>query len=504
MKLRILRTALTLFICGATLNACGGSGSSNTTATPSTPSNTGTTNSAPIVATTNADQNATVGSSFTYDATQNDTTFSDADGDNLTYTVTFDPSNNGLSATDGEINGTPINDIVITVNITANDGNGGSASDSFSITAVQPGTDQDAVMAQFQGRIDLDNLANYANQTVPDYITKLNEGGNPITDAGATLGRVLFYDTALSVNDTVSCSTCHMQSTGFSDTLTVSVGVEGGQTMRHSMRLINTQFADEDNFFWDERADSHEDQETQPLRDHNEHGFSGQNGRPDFDTLITKLEALEYYQELFTFVYGDANITEERLQQTLAQFTKSIFSFDSRFDVGRAQVNNNQANFPNFTSDENAGKRLFLTAPGAGGAGCQGCHRAPEFDIRPNSGHNGVFAVAGSIVDFDLTNTRSPSLRDLVGPGGSSNGPFMHDGSLPSLLDVINHYDAIQQPASDPPLTEWRNTIDNRLLPGGNPQTLNLTDIQKAQLVTFLQTLTGSNIYTDEKWSNPF
>lgn len=493
-------TLTLLFASAIVLTACGGGGGgSDTTPTPPT-----VTNNPPIVASANGDQTATVGTDFNYDATQAGGTFSDADGDSLSYSVSFSPEANGLSAASGVISGTPTSNITITVTITANDGNGGVASDIFDITAESAGTDQDAVQAKFQGRIDLDNLENYAGQTVPNYITKLNDGGNPITDAGATLGRILFYDKAMSIDDTVSCASCHMQSHGFSDPDVVSTGVEGGQTGRHSMRLVNMQFADETNFFWDERASSHEDQETQPLVDHNEHGFSGMNGRPGFADLVTKLEGLDYYQELFTFVYGDPEITEERLQLSLAQFTKSIFSFDSRFDEGRAQVANNGQDFPNFTAEENAGKRLFLDPPPAGGAGCAGCHQPPEFDIRPGSGHNGVFAIAGSTTEFDLTNTRSPSLRDLVDPDGNSNGPFMHDGSLDSLLDVVNHYDSITEPTTEPLRTQWRNTIDNRLLPGGNPQNLNFNDTEKAQLVAFMRTLTGSNLYTDEKWSDPF
>ena len=80
----------------------------------------------------------------------------------------------------------------------------------------------------------------------------------------------------------------------------------------------------------------------------------------------------------------------------------------------------------------------------------------------------------------------------------------MHDGSLNTLLDVVNHYDSITEPQSEPPLSDWRQAIDNRLFPNGNPQRLNLTDAEKAQLVAFLETLTGSNVYTDEKWSDPF
>lgn len=498
--MRIFLRLLALWLLPAMLMACGGSSSSGgTTTAPVT-----AVNNAPTVSAANADQTATVGTAFNYDATQSGTTFTDADNNTLTYTVAYAPAAQGLVDTAGVISGTPSVDGTVTVTITANDGNGGSAPDSFDIVISPAGVSQAAVQAKFGGRIDLDNLDNFENQTVPNYITKLNTGGNPITDAGATLGRVLFYDVALSIDDTVSCSSCHLQSSGFSDPDVVSEGVEGGLTGRHSMRLINTQFADEENFFWDERASSHEQQESRPLHDHNEHGFSGQNGRPDFAALVTKLEGLDYYQELFDFVYGDANITEERLQQALAQFGKSIQSFDSKFDEGRAQVNNNGAAFPNFTADENAGKTLFLDAPNDGGAGCQACHRAPEFDIRPGSDHNGVVGVANAPAEFDFTNTRSPSLRDLVRPDGTPNGPFMHDGSLATLLDVIEHYNLIEAPAAGPERAQFLNTIDNRLRAGGNLQSLNLSDAEKAQLVAFLETLTGASIYQDDKLSDPF
>lgn len=492
-----MRTYSSLAFAAIMLAACGGGGGGDTTSA-STPVVTTPTNSAPVVANAVADQAASFGFEFSLDLAN---TFSDSDNDTLTMNVDFGGDAKGLSFSGTTISGTLDSTGTITVTCTATDPSGESATDTFDISVT---VDQSAITSVFGGDIDLENLEDYAGQTVPDYITKINDGGNPITNAGATLGRVLFYDTSLSTDGTISCASCHVQSLGFSDAGIVSTGVEGGQTGRHSMRLINTMFADETDFFWDERAPSHEFQESQPIQDHNEMGFSGENGRPDLATLITQMEATEYYEELFRFIYLDNNITEERIQDSLAQFTKSIQSFDSRYDEGRAQVANNGAPFPNFTADENAGKTLFMRAPTDGGAGCQGCHRAPEFDIRPGSDHNGVFAVAGSTTEFDLTNTRSPSLRDMVGPGGSSNGPFMHDGSLATIRAVIDHYDAIQEPTSEPPLSEWRATIDNRLFPGGNPQRLNLTEAEKDQLEAFLLTLTGSSIYTDPKLSDPF
>ena len=479
------------------LTSCGGGGGSDSAA-PNTPTVVTPTNRAPTVANAVADQSASVGFDYSLDLAG---TFADADNDTLTIIADFGADAKGLSLNGTTISGIPDSTGTVTVTCTATDPDGESASDTFDISVT---IDQSAITTVFNGAIDLENLDNYADQTVPDYITKINDGGNPITDAGATLGRVLFYDTSLSTDGSISCASCHVQSLGFSDAGIVSTGVEGGQTGRHSMRLINTMFADETDFFWDERAESHEAQESQPIQDHNEMGFSGQNGRPVLDDLIVQMEATEYYEELFRFVYLDAEITEERIQEALAQFTKSIQSFDSKYDEGRAQVNGNNAPFPNFSTDENAGKTLFMQAPNNGGAGCQGCHRAPEFDIRPGSDHNGIFRVAGSTTEFDLTNTRSPSLRDMVGPGGRSNGPFMHDGSLATIRAVIDHYDAIQEPANEPPLSDFRATIDNRLLPGGNPQRLNLTETEKDQIEAFLLTLTGTSIYTDEKLSDPF
>ena len=276
-----------------------------------------------------------------------------------------------------------------------------------------------AISAAFGNEIDPNNLANYANQTIPAYIRKDNTGGNTITNAKATLGRVLFYDKNLSVNSSISCGSCHIQAFAFGDTALASKGVLSGTTGRHSMRLVNARFAVETKFFWNERAASLKAQTTQPVQDHAEMGFSGQAGRPTIDSLIKKLAAIDYYKELFQFVYNDTAITESRMQECLAQFVRSIQSFDSKYDAGRSQVANDNQNFPNFSTQENTGKNLFLTPPvfdatgnrTSGGLGCNGCHNAPEFDIAPNAGNNGIIGVLnGSGIDID--NTRAPSLRD--------------------------------------------------------------------------------------------
>jgi cytochrome c peroxidase len=346
------------------------------------------------------------------------------------------------------------------------------------------------------GVIDLTRPENYANQPVPAYITRDNTPqGNEITNLGATLGRVLFYDKRLSRNNTVSCASCHQQEHAFSDRSLASVGVSG-TTSRHSMRLINTRFSNERRFFWDERAATLEDQTTRPIHDTTEMGFSGEGGDPPFSQLTAKLAGIEEYQVMFTAVYGNGGVTENRMELALAQFLRSIQSFDSKYDEGRSQVPNDAAPFPNFTASENAGKQIFLAPPGpggpggpGGGAGCAGCHQPPAFDIDPNSLNNGITGTFGTGIDGSVT--RSPTLRDLVDVNGVPHTNFMHNAQFATLQQVINHYNG--SPA-------FNVLLDPRL----RRSPLNLSNAQKADLEAFLKTLTGSNVYSDPKWSSPF
>jgi cytochrome c peroxidase len=115
------------------------------------------------------------------------------------------------------------------------------------------------------------------------------------------------------------------------------------------MRLAYSRFSDEIKFFWNERTASLEDQSTRPIEDAVEMGFSGTSGQPDIDSLIRKLSDIPYYKTLFQFVYGDTVITESCIQNALSQFIRSIYSFDSRFDMGLAAATNLNATFQNFS-----------------------------------------------------------------------------------------------------------------------------------------------------------
>src|SRR5690606_13559187 len=111
---------------------------------------------------------------------------------------------------------------------------------------------------------------------------------NPVTDWGATLGRVLFYDKNLSLNNTISCASCHHQQFGFTDTAILSIGFEGGHTQRHAMALTNARYYLNGRFFWDERAASLEQQVLMPVQDTVEMGMT-------IPQVIQRLNTKPYY-----------------------------------------------------------------------------------------------------------------------------------------------------------------------------------------------------------------
>ena len=316
---------------------------------------------------------------------------------------------------------------------------------------------------------------------------------NPITDHGATLGRVLFYDKKLSANGTISCSSCHQAANGFSDPSVLSVGFAGGTTARHSMTLINSRWYQRGRFFWDERAVTLEEQVLMPFQDPVEMGLT-------LEELENIVSQQSYYPQLFSNAFGDSNITSDRISRALAQFVRSIISYNSKYDIGRAQVAGPGPNFPNFTSEENQGKQLFLqTIPNGGGA-CFGCHTTEAFiSANPGPQNNGLDLVT---IDSGAGKTfpnnpifearfKTSSLRNI-----ELTAPYMHDGRFATLEEVIEHYNSGIQ--AHPTLSAALKD-DN-----GDPVQFNFTTAQKAALVAFLKTLTDTTIANDVKFSDPF
>lgn len=342
--------------------------------------------------------------------------------------------------------------------------------------------------------LDLAHLANYARPVLPVFYDAAvraadnTPAANPVTDAGATLGRVLFNDKRLSTTGAVSCASCHQQRIGFTDGARFSQGVVfGSLTAKHAMRLGNVRYYAPGSMFWDKRAASVETQAAGPLTTTNEMGWDGAHG--GFPALTAKMAALPYYPELFRFVYGDPAISQTRIQNALAQFERSMVTTGSRWDAGYAAVydpaapaKNLDRDLPNFSAQENRGRHLFMAPPGQGGVGCAGCHVPPTFALSANSKSNGL--DAGQTIVF-----KSPSLKN------AGQGPYMHDGRFATLAQVVDHYDSgvLAGPALDP-----------RLARNGVPLQLHLSPADKAALVAFLATLDDPAFFADPRFASPF
>ena len=357
---------------------------------------------------------------------------------------------------------------------------------------------------------------NYSNIDYPSTFTDYVYGfdntptDNPLTDHGVTLGRVLFYDINLSINKTISCASCHFQEFGFSDNKTKSIGFDGGHTFRNSMGFANAGFYAAENFFWDHRAETLEVQVLMPLQDQVEMGMT-------LEGLVTKLNALDYYDPLFENVFGSTQITSDKISKALAQFVRSIYSFNTKYDEGIEATQNIFVDFPNFTAEENLGKDIFngKLTPQAIGT-CATCHLPnavplhfeipiPEganqvvfsgaepdnvgLDIDDNVEDNGLGTFLG-IPSFN-GHFKTPSLRNI-----EVTGPYMHDGRMETLEEVVEHYSTKVLP--HPHLSAHMKDGN------GDPRHLDLTPEESAALVAFMKTLTDYELMNDVKFSDPF
>lgn len=326
----------------------------------------------------------------------------------------------------------------------------------------------------------------YANLPLPQHYLRPvvvaqdnTPANNPVTNEGATLGRVLFYDKRLSANNTISCASCHQQSHSFTDSAALSTGFAGGQTDRNSMSLANGRYFQPGTFFWDERAATLEDQVLQPIQNSVEMGLT-------LDEMVARLEATTFYSALFDQAFGTPEINSERVSLALAQFVRAMVSYQAKYDVGVA------INFSNFTPQENLGRQLFN-----GRGNCDSCHTTDAF-VAQASLNNGLDRVTtdaglGGITGnaADDGKFKVPSLRNVA-----LTGPYMHNGRFQTLAEVVEFYNSGVQPHPN---------LDPRLrTPNGQPRRLNLTTAEKAALVAFLQTLTDDSFTHDPKFSNPF
>ena len=307
-----------------------------------------------------------------------------------------------------------------------------------------------------------------------------------ITDAGATLGRVLFHDVQLSANNTVSCGTCHQQEFAFADSAPSSIGISGHALHRNTPGLFNLRY--QRRLFWDLRVVGLANQVLQPIGHPDEMGMS-------LDALPDKLRALPYYLALFEQAYGDPFIDLDRITNALIQFLRSIRSTSSRYDEGLAN------GFASFTESELLGKSVFFRSD----TRCNQCHSGLNFfATQPfinglevdygQAGDGGIGDLSGNASDDGRFKT--VSLRNV-----GLTAPYMHDGRFTTLREVVDFYSdgILAHPFLDERLSE------NGIGPAGQePYRLELSEAERQGLVDFLHTFSDTVLVTDPAFGSPF
>lgn len=287
---------------------------------------------------------------------------------------------------------------------------------------------------------------------------------NPYTAKKAELGRILYFDKRLSSDGSVSCATCHQVQRAFADPHALSKGIHGRVGKRHAPTIINSAYNKKQ--FWDGRADSLEDQCKGPIVNTKEMGLN-----PDAEEAIRECEgrinAIPGYRTLFKDVFGTEEITIDLIAKAIATFERTVVSGNSPYD--RYVAGDRTALDP----EQLQGLKVFKKA------GCADCHAGFNFT-------DGRFLNIGVGMDekdpdlgrFEVTHDNSdkgafkiPTLREV-----GFSFPFMHNGSLNTLADVVDFYD--------------KGGVPN---PNLNPlvKPLHLTRDEKKALITFMLALSG-------------
>lgn len=289
---------------------------------------------------------------------------------------------------------------------------------------------------------------------------------NPLTQEGIALGKKLFHDTRLSINNSQSCASCHDRSLAFSDAKPVSLGTQGQVGKRQSMPLFNLAWSQA--FFWDGRATTLRQQVLMPITDAHEMN----------ETLPRVREKLTSEEAAFEKAFGSPEITEERLSKALEQFLITLISQDSRFDRAARKVDS-------LTEQEKRGLQLFVTEHdpkrGLFGADCFHRHGGTLFTDHQFK-NNGLELAADDLGQMLVTGKaadrgkfKTPSLRNIA-----VTAPYMHDGRFATLEEVVDHYTG-RMSRSD--------TLDPNL--AKHPEAgLQFSAEDKQALVAFLKTLT--------------
>jgi cytochrome c peroxidase len=293
---------------------------------------------------------------------------------------------------------------------------------------------------------------------------------NPPTAGSIALGRKLFFDVRLSGDDTVACATCHNPQLSFTDGLPGSKGIGKKIGKRNAPTVLNAAFYS--TFFWDGRAASLEEQAGFPIANPDEMGQS-------HDLSIKKFERIPEYRKEFELVFGEGRLTIEKIEMALASFERTLVSADSPFD--RYQYGGDKS-----AMSPAAVRGLALFTDKKKG-NCSTCHEIGEKYALFTDGkfHNlgAGLNTKGELTDLgryvqtkvesDKGAFRTPGLRDV-----GQTGPYMHDGSLKTLKDVVEFYDGGGSGNAQ---------LDKEI------KELKLSGDERSDLVAFLESLSGKN-----------
>lgn len=295
---------------------------------------------------------------------------------------------------------------------------------------------------------------------------------NSLSEAGFRLGRRLFYDTKLSRDNTISCGSCHQDFAAFAHSgHALSHGIDGLFGTRNAPALFNLNWHPQ--LMWDGGINHIEVQALAPITNPVEMDET-------LTGVIAKLEKDALYKVQFSEAFGDSNITSQRLFKALTQFQGMLISNNSKYD--RVMQGNTGVSF---TPDEQKGYDLFT-------AKCSNCHTPPlftDFSFRNNGltvntllNDSGRAHITGNATDrFKF---KVPSLRNIA-----LSSPYMHDGRFQTLQECIDHYRKGIQ------LTQ---NLDIALQNG-----ITLSDLEKEQLIAFLNTLSDYTFTRDPRFKDP-
>lgn len=331
---------------------------------------------------------------------------------------------------------------------------------------------------------------------------------NPMNTAKVELGRWLFYDVRLSGNSTMSCASCHAQELAFTDGLPRSVGSTGEIHPRSSMTLVNSAYASR--LTWaNSLLDKLEDQALTPLLGDNpvEMGMGGRE--PEIGELLARDP--RYATLAKTAFPGDENpYSVLNAVRAISAFTRTIIGFDSAYDrylggdssaMSASAVRGMDLFFSerlecfhchggfNFTDSTTHASTAIESV---------GFHNNGLYNVDANGGYpadnTGLYDMTGNI--RDMGRFKAPTLRNIA-----LTAPYMHDGSISTLDDVVDHYARGGRLIESGP-----NQGDGRLSPYKSEFVVGfeLTAAEKADLVSFLESLTDLSVINDERWSNPF